>query len=137
MCPFALSSFVNFDGKHPVILNETVRQIEEIAGVVILFIAGFHITPKEFLKGGDASFTIGGCGVIVPFFLGYYAFTIFGLERLQSILIATALTATSVAVSVTVLTELGKTQTREKRSLLLRRLMGMTNFMITYLLDTG
>jgi len=118
MGPFALGSLSNFDGKPLVILNETVRQIGEIAGVVILFIAGLHITPKEFLKGGAASFTIGACGVIVPFFLGYYAFTIFGLEGLQSILIATALTATSVAISVTVLTELGKMQTREAKLIL-------------------
>ena len=50
MGPFALGSLSNFDGKPLVILNETVRQIGEIAGVVILFIAGLHITPKEFPK---------------------------------------------------------------------------------------
>ena len=116
--PFAFGSISNFDGKPLVMLNETVRQIGDIAGVVILFIAGLHITPKEFLKGGAASFVIGASGVIVPFFLGYYAFTMFGFSGLQSILIATALTATSVAISVTVLTELGKMQTRESKLIL-------------------
>ena len=116
--PFAFGSISNFDGKPLVTLNETVRQIGDIAGVVILFIAGLHITPKEFLKGGAASFVIGASGVIVPFFLGYYAFTMFGFSGLQSILIATALTATSVAISVTVLTELGKMQTREAKLIL-------------------
>lgn len=116
--PFALGSFHIFDGKPLVVLNETVLQIGEIAGLVILFIAGLHITPREFLKGGAASFTIGACGVIVPFFLGYYVFTIFGLEGLQSILIATALTATSIAISITVLTELGKIQTKEAKLIL-------------------
>ena len=116
--PFALGSLPILDGKPLVILNETVRQIGEIAGIVILFIAGLHITPKEFLKGGAASFTVGACGVIVPFFLGFYVFTIFGLEGLQSILIATALTATSIAISVTVLTELGKIQTKEAKLIL-------------------
>jgi Kef-type K+ transport system membrane component KefB len=116
--PFALGSLPIFDGKPLVILNETIRQIGEIAGIVILFIAGLEITPREFLRGGVASFTIGACGVIVPFFLGYYVFTIFGLEGLQSILIATALTATSVAISVRVLTELGKMQTKEAKIIL-------------------
>ena len=88
MGPFALGSIPIFDGKPLVILNETVRQIGEISGIVILFIAGLQITPREFLKGGAASFTIGALGVIVPFFLGYYVFTIFGLEGLQAILIA-------------------------------------------------
>ena len=116
--PFALGSLSVLDGKPLVILNETMRQIGEIAGIVILFIAGLEITPREFLRGGAASFTIGACGVIVPFFLGYYVFTIFGLEGLQSILIATALTATSVAISVRVLTELGKMQTKEAKIIL-------------------
>ena len=116
--PFALGSIPIFDGKPLVILNETVLQIGQIAGIVILFIAGLAITPKEFLRGGAASFTIGACGVIVPFFLGYYVFTLFGLEALESVLIATALTATSVAISVSVLTEFGKMQTKEAKIIL-------------------
>ena len=116
--PFALGSIPIFDGKPLVILNETVLQIGQIAGIVILFIAGLAITPKEFLKGGPASFTIGACGVIVPFLLGYYVFTLFGLEALESVLIATALTATSVAISVSVLTEFGKMQTKEAKLIL-------------------
>jgi Kef-type K+ transport system membrane component KefB len=116
--PFALGSIPIFDGKPLVILNETVRQIGELAGIVILFIAGLEITPREFLRGGAASFTIGALGVIVPFLLGYYVFTLFGLEGLQSILIATALTATSVAITVRVLTELGKMQTKEAKIIL-------------------
>ena len=116
--PFALGSLPLFDGKPLVILNETVRQIGEIAGIVILFIAGLEITPREFLRGGAASFTVGACGVIVPFFVGYYVFTQFGLGGLQSVLIATALTATSIAISVRVLTELGKMQTKEAKLIL-------------------
>ena len=118
MGPFAFGSIPIFDGKPLVILNETVLQIGEIAGIVILFIAGLEITPREFLRGGAASFTIGACGVIVPFFLGYYIFTIYGLQGLQAILVATALTATSVAITVSVLTELGKMQTREAKIIL-------------------
>jgi Na+:H+ antiporter len=116
--PFALGALPLFDGKPIVVLSETVREIGELSGVVILFIAGLQITPKEFLKGGAASFTIGACGVVVPFFVGYYVFTLFGLAALQSILIATALTATSIAISVRVLTELGKMQTMEARLIL-------------------
>jgi Kef-type K+ transport system membrane component KefB len=116
--PFALGSIPIFDGKPLVILDETVHQIGEIAGLVILFIAGLHITPREFLRGGASSFTIGALGVVVPFFLGYYVFTIFGLEGLQAIMIATALTATSIAISVSVLGELGKMQTKEAKMIL-------------------
>jgi Kef-type K+ transport system membrane component KefB len=83
-----------------------------------LFIAGLEITPREFLRGGVASFTVGACGVVVPFFVGYYVFTIFRLGALQSVLIATALTATSIAISVRVLTDLGKIQTEEAKLIL-------------------
>ena len=116
--PFALGSLPIFDGKPLVILDETVLQIGEISGIVILFIAGLEITPREFLKGGAASFTVGACGVIVPFFVGYYVFTLFGIGGLQSILVATALTATSIAISVRVLTDLGKMQTKEAKLIL-------------------
>ena len=116
--PFALGGLPLLDGKPLVILNETVLQIGGISGIVILFIAGLEITPREFLKGGAASFTVGACGVIVPFFVGYYVFSFYGIGALQSVLVATALTATSIAISIRVLTELGKMQTREAKLIL-------------------
>src|ERR687892_2597785 len=116
--PFALGALPLVDGEPLVVLDETVRHIGEIAAVVILFIAGLEITPREFLKGGAAAFTVGSLGVVVPFFVGYYAFAAFGVEALQSILIATALTATSIAISIQVLTELGKMQSKEARLIL-------------------
>ena len=116
--PFALGGLLLFNGEPLVVLDETLRNIGEISAIVILFIAGLEITPREFLRGGAASFVVGSVGVIVPFFVGYYAFTLFGLEALESVLIATALTATSIAISVQVLSELGKMQTKEARLIL-------------------
>jgi Kef-type K+ transport system membrane component KefB len=116
--PFALGALPLVDGEPLVVLDETIRHIGEIAAVVILFIAGLEITPREFLRGGAAAFTVGSLGVIIPFFVGYYVFAAFGIEALQSILIATALTATSIAISIQVLTELGKMQTKEARLIL-------------------
>ena len=116
--PFALGGLPIFNGEPLVILDETVKHIGEIAAIIILFIAGLEITPREFLRGGAASFTVGSLGVILPFFVGYYVFTAFGLEALEAMLIATALTATSIAITVQVLTELGKMQTKEARLIL-------------------
>jgi len=116
--PFALGALPLVDGEPLVVLDETVRHIGEIAAVVILFIAGLEITPREFLRGGAAAFTVGSLGVVVPFFVGYYAFAAFGVVALQSILIATALTATSIAISIQVLTELGRMQSKEARLIL-------------------
>jgi Kef-type K+ transport system membrane component KefB len=116
--PFALGGLFLVDGEPLVSLDETVRHVGEIAAIVILFIAGLHITPREFLEGGAAAFTVGSIGVIVPFLVGYYAFTAFGVEALQTTLIATALTATSIAISIQVLTELGRMHTPEARLIL-------------------
>jgi Kef-type K+ transport system membrane component KefB len=116
--PFAIGGLIFFDGEALVSLNETIRNIGEISAIVILFVAGLEITPREFLRGGAASFTVGSLGVVVPFFVGFVVLSFFGLDALESMLVATALTATSIAISVQVLTELGKMQTKEARLIL-------------------
>jgi Na+:H+ antiporter len=116
--PFALGGLPIFNGEPLVILDETVKHIGEIAAIVILFIAGLEITPREFLRGGAASFTVGSLGVVLPLFVGYYVFAAFGVDALEAMLVATALTATSIAISIQVLTELGKMQSKEARLIL-------------------
>ena len=116
--PYALGGLPLFNGEPLVILDETIKHIGELAAIVILFVAGLEITPREFLRGGVSSFTIGALGVIVPFFVGYFIFSLYGLEALETLLIATALTATSIAISIQVLTSLGKMQTKEARLIL-------------------
>jgi Kef-type K+ transport system membrane component KefB len=116
--PYALGGLPLFNGEPLVILDETIKHIGELAAIVILFVAGLEITPREFLRGGASSFTVGALGVIVPFFVGYIIFSLYGLQAFETLLIATALTATSIAISIQVLTSLGKMQTREARLVL-------------------
>ena len=113
--PFALGAFLVFDGQPLLKIDGELRILGEIDAIVILFIAGLHVTPREFLKGGKAAFTVGACGVVVPFFIGFIVFELFGFDAFQSMLIATALTATSVAISIQVLREFGKLDTPEAR----------------------
>ena len=113
--PFALGGFFVVDGKQLLVINDEIKILGEMGAVVILFMAGLEMTPKEFLKGGKASFTVGTLGVVVPFFAGLVIFNMFGFEVLQSMLIATALTATSIAISIQVLTEFGKIKAPEAR----------------------
>ncbi len=113
--PFALGSFFVIDGQHLLHINSEIRVLGEIGAIVILFMAGLEMTPKEFIRGGKASFTIGTLGVVIPFFAGLVVFQMFGFDALQSMLIATALTATSIAISIQVLTEFGKIKTPEAR----------------------
>ena len=113
--PFALGQFFIIDGKQLLHINEEIKILGEMGAIVILFMAGLEMTPKEFLKGGKASFTVGTLGVVVPFFAGFVIFGLFGFEALESMLIATALTATSIAISIQVLSEFGKLKAPEAR----------------------
>lgn len=113
--PFALGAFFVIDGQQLLEINDEIRVLGEMGAIVILFMAGLEMTPKEFLRGGKASFTVGTLGVVVPFFAGLAVFQMFGFDALQSMLIATALTATSIAISIQVLSEFGKIKSPEAR----------------------
>ncbi|MDX1533320.1 MAG: cation:proton antiporter, partial [Nitrosopumilaceae archaeon] len=113
--PFALGAFIAIDGEPLLKIDSEIRILGEIGAIVILFMAGLEMTPKEFLRGGKSSFTVGTLGVVVPFFAGLWIFQAFGFDALQSMLIATALTATSIAISIQVLSEFGKIKTPEAR----------------------
>lgn len=113
--PFALGGLFIYNGASLVEITEEIKILGEIGAIVILFMAGLEMTPKEFLKGGKAAFTVATAGVVVPFFAGLVVFQMFGFDTLQSMLIATALTATSIAISIQVLSEFGKIKTPEAR----------------------
>ena len=113
--PFALGSFLTWDGQHLLEIGPELRTLGQMGAIVILFMAGLEMTPKEFIRGGKASFTVGTLGVVIPFFVGLLAFQSFGYDALQSMMIATALTATSIAISIQVLNEFGKIKTPEAR----------------------
>ena len=113
--PFALGSFLTWDGQNLLEIGPELRTLGQMGAIVILFMAGLEMTPKEFIRGGKASFTVGTLGVVIPFFVGLLAFQSFGYDALQSMMIATALTATSIAISIQVLNEFGKIKTPEAR----------------------
>lgn len=113
--PFAIGSLLIFQGEKLLQLSAEVKILGEIGAIVILFLAGLEMTPREFIKGGKASFTVGTLGVIVPFVIGFIVFQMFGFGAYQAMLVATALTATSIAISVQVLSEFGKLKSPEAR----------------------
>ena len=113
--PFALGAFLIYEGNLLVQINDNIKILGEIGAIVILFMAGLEMTPREFLKGGKASFTIATFGVVIPFFAGLVVFQMFGFGALESMMIATALTATSIAISIQVLSEFGKIKSPEAR----------------------
>ena len=115
--PFALGAFLLHPntGESILQIGPELKTLGEIGAIVILFMAGLEMTPKEFLRGGKASFTVGALGVVVPFIAGFIVFQNFGFDALQAMMIATALTATSIAISIQVLKEFNKIKSPEAR----------------------
>lgn len=113
--PFALGAYLIYEGRSIMEISHEVTVLGEIGAIIILFMAGLEMTPRDFLRGGKAAFTVGTLGVVVPFFAGFAVFQLFGFDALQSMLIATALTATSIAISVQVLNEFGKLRSKEAK----------------------
>jgi Kef-type K+ transport system membrane component KefB len=94
-------------------VNQIVLAFAQIGAIVILFIAGLEMPFRDFVRGGIASFTVGGIGVILPFVGGFTLFLLLGFGSPASLIVGTALTATSIAISVETLREMKHLNTPE------------------------
>lgn len=127
--PFALGSFIN----DPVILNfamiegafglrafSAMEVISEIAVVALLFVAGVETDVKAFLRQGLTGGLVAIGGVLVPFILGFFVTMWLAPEGGIAgwLFIGATLTATSIGVTVRILMEMGKLQTREGTTIL-------------------
>ena len=111
--PFALGGIIPFFDKPIVHLDDWTLMLWQMSGVVILFSAGLHFKFKDLLNAGYRAGVIGILGVIIPLVLGYGISLAFGFDWTISVLIGATLSATSIAISVTILEELGKEKTEE------------------------
>ncbi|MCL4435397.1 MAG: cation:proton antiporter [Thaumarchaeota archaeon] len=106
--PYALGSLIHIAGHNLIEINEIVLVFSQIGAILILFAAGLEMTFSEFRAAGPRSFIVGGLGVVVPFFSGYYLTLSLGYSFAPALIVGAALTATSIAITVKVLEELGK-----------------------------
>ncbi len=106
--PYALGSLIQISGHNLIEINEIVLVFSQIGAILILFAAGLEMTFSEFRAAGLRSFVVGGLGVVVPFFSGYYLTVSLGYPFGAALIVGAALTATSIAITVKVLEELGK-----------------------------
>src|SRR5690606_6629516 len=85
---------------------------------VLLFEIGLETDIKRLLKVGAASSVVAVVGVAAPFLLGYLTVSAMGLQTLPAIVIGAALTATSVGITASVLSDLGRLQEPESQIVL-------------------
>ncbi len=116
--PFAIGGLIQLGNQPLVSTNEIVDQIGQLSAIIVLFVAGLRVTPKEFFAKGVAEFSVGTLGVIIPLVMGIIIFSSYGFGMIQSLIIATSLTATSIAVSFEAFRELRKENTEESKLVL-------------------
>ena len=102
------------------IVHETdpvLKFLSEIGVIILLFLVGLESNIYQLLKVGRASFIVACIGVIIPFLLGYFYFIYSGYSTFVALLVGGTLTATSVGITMRVLSELGKTNSEEGRKI--------------------
>ena len=95
---------------HP---TETLTLLGEIGVMLLLFEVGLESDLQSFLRVGPSAAVVALIGVAVPFALGYEVAVLLQLTTLQAIFAGATLTATSVAISARVLSDLGRLQSHE------------------------
>jgi Kef-type K+ transport system membrane component KefB len=90
----------------------------EIGVLLLLFEVGLESDLQSFVRVGLPAFAVASIGVIVPFVLGYGVGIAAGMTEVQSIFVGATLTATSVAISARVLTDLGRLRSPEGQIIL-------------------
>lgn len=98
--------------------TEILKLLGEIGVMLLLFEVGLESDLQSFLKVGPSAAFVAVIGVAAPFVLGYAVAFGFGLSPLKAVFVGATLTATSVAISARVLSDLGALKTPEGNMIL-------------------
>jgi Kef-type K+ transport system membrane component KefB len=98
--------------------TETLKLLGEVGVILLLFEVGLESDLQSFLKVGWSAGLVAVVGVVTPFLLGGGVALALGLSTLQAVFIGATLTATSVAITARVLTDLGRLGTPESNIIL-------------------
>jgi Kef-type K+ transport system membrane component KefB len=98
---------------------EAIRLLAEIGIILLLFEVGLGSDVKRLAETGLQSVMVALVGFGVPFLLGFsLGYWVFGVPLIVSLFIGGTLTATSIGVTVRVLTDLGRQNTSEGQIIL-------------------
>jgi Kef-type K+ transport system membrane component KefB len=94
--------------------NEVLSFLAEIGIILLLFEVGLETDFERLVKAGPKAGIVAVAGFILPFILGASAsYWIFGLSPMLSLFIGGTLTATSIGITIRVLSDLGRHQAIE------------------------
>jgi Kef-type K+ transport system membrane component KefB len=119
-----------------------IKLLAEIGIILLLFEVGLETDAGGLVRTGRASLQVALYGLVLPFGLGFVlAHYGFGLGLLPSLFVGGTLTATSIGVTVRVLSDLGRQQAREGRVVLgaavLDDVMGVVLLALLYEFSVG
>lgn len=93
---------------------EVIRLLAEIGIILLLFEVGLETNVRRLVKAGMKAVVVAVPGFVLPFLLGFgLSFVILDLPLLVSLFIGGTLTATSIGITVRVLTDLNRQHASE------------------------
>jgi Kef-type K+ transport system membrane component KefB len=121
---------------------ETIKLMAEIGIILLLFEVGLETDVKRLVRTGMKSFVVAIAGFLLPLILGFsLGYWIFELSPLVSLFIGGTLTATSIGITVRVLSDLKRQQAPEGQIVLgaavLDDVMGVVLLALLYEFSIG
>lgn len=122
--------------------NEVLRLLAEIGIILLLFDVGLDTDVRRLVNAGRKSLVVAMGGFFVPFLLGFaMGYWLFGLSLLVSLFIGGTLTATSIGITIRVLSDLGRQHENEGQIVLgaavLDDVMGVVLLALLYEFSIG
>ena len=121
---------------------EMIKVLAEIGVILLLFEVGLETDISELAATGAKSVIVAVVGFVAPFLLGFSAsYFLFDLSLLVSLFIGGTLTATSIGITIRVLTDLYRHHSHESQVVLgaavMDDIMGVVLLAILYEFSTG
>ncbi|MCK5640467.1 MAG: cation:proton antiporter [Gammaproteobacteria bacterium] len=121
---------------------EAIKLLAEVGILLLLFEVGLETDIRRLVNAGSRSVIVAVSGFVLPFAFGFsLAHWLFDLSILISLFIGGTLTATSIGITVRVLTDMGRQQSREGQIVLgaavLDDVFGVILLAILYEFSTG
>ncbi|MDH5518870.1 MAG: cation:proton antiporter [Gammaproteobacteria bacterium] len=89
--------------------NDVLKLLAELGIILLLFEVGLTTQLDKLIHSGSKAIIVALSGFILPFILGFFSsYYLFGLSLLASLFIGGTLTATSIGITVRVLSDLNK-----------------------------
>lgn len=86
---------------------EVLTLLAEIGIILLLFEVGLHTDLTHLIRSGPQSIWVALVGFLLPFVLGFsLTYVVFNLSMIQSLFIGGTITATSIGITLRVLTDL-------------------------------